>query len=111
MSTRYTNAVQNNTFEPPFTFKKEDGTEGIAIPPHVSFFSLHQILRPALLTVSSKFAGIEKDEIIPREYLEKMDHWQHALESSVQWETGDVLVIDVSLHLLLQSIREMLTGV
>jgi hypothetical protein len=36
MSTRYTNAVANNTFEAPFTFKKEDGTEGISVPPHVS---------------------------------------------------------------------------
>lgn len=35
MSTRYTNAKENNTWEPPFTFKKEDGTEGVAVPPHV----------------------------------------------------------------------------
>lgn len=39
MSTRYINAVANNTWEPPFTFKKEDGTEGVAIPPHVSLLS------------------------------------------------------------------------
>lgn len=36
MSTRYTNAKVNNTWEPPFTFKNADGTEGIAVPPHVS---------------------------------------------------------------------------
>ena len=35
MSTRYTNAVVNKTFEPPHTFKKEDGSEGVAVPPHV----------------------------------------------------------------------------
>lgn len=35
MSTRYTNAVVNKTFEPPHTFKNEDGSEGIAVPPHV----------------------------------------------------------------------------
>ncbi|KAG5950173.1 hypothetical protein E4U53_005411, partial [Claviceps sorghi] len=34
MSTRYTNAKVHNTWEPPFTFKKEDGTEGVAVPPH-----------------------------------------------------------------------------
>lgn len=38
MSTRYTNAKRNNTWEPPFTFKKEDGTEGVAVPPHVSLY-------------------------------------------------------------------------
>ena len=41
MSTRYTNAVVKNTFEPPHTFKNEDGSEGIAVPPHVrSHFAL-----------------------------------------------------------------------
>lgn len=40
MSTRYTNAVANDTFNPPFTFKKEDGSEGVAIPPHVSRASM-----------------------------------------------------------------------
>lgn len=25
-----------------------------------------------------------------------MDEWQHALESSIIWEAGDVLLIDVS---------------
>lgn len=35
MSTRYTNAVVNKTFEPPHTFKNDDGSEGIAVPPHV----------------------------------------------------------------------------
>ncbi|KAF4998418.1 hypothetical protein FDECE_11792 [Fusarium decemcellulare] len=74
MSTRYTNAVANDTFEPPFTFKKEDGTEGVSIPPH--------------------FAGLEKDEPIPREWLQKMDEWQHELESSIIWDSGDVLLVD-----------------
>ncbi|KAL8832597.1 MAG: hypothetical protein Q9191_000166 [Dirinaria sp. TL-2023a] len=74
MSTRYTNAVVNNTFDPPHTFKNEDGTSGVAVPPH--------------------FAGLEKDEVIPREWLEKMDKWQHALESSVQWDAGDILIVD-----------------
>ncbi|KAK1139081.1 hypothetical protein N8T08_001327 [Aspergillus melleus] len=74
LSTRYTNAVANDTFKPPFTFKKEDGSEGISIPPH--------------------FAGLEKDEPIPREWLQQMDEWQHALESSIPREAGDVLLID-----------------
>lgn len=47
MSTRYTNAVANDTFEAPFTFKKEDGTEGKSIPPHVSIdIDAPQIPRP-----------------------------------------------------------------
>ncbi|KAF2184931.1 Clavaminate synthase-like protein [Zopfia rhizophila CBS 207.26] len=75
LSTRYTNAVANDTFNAPFTFKKEDGTEGISIPPH--------------------FAGLEKDEPIPREWLQKMDEWQHELESSIVWDAGDVLLVDV----------------
>ncbi|KAG6009340.1 hypothetical protein E4U21_002648 [Claviceps maximensis] len=74
MSTRFTNAKVNNTWEPPFTFKKEDGTEGVAVPPH--------------------FAGIEKDEVIPKEWLEKMDYFQHKLTADVKWDVGDVLVID-----------------
>ncbi|KAI1324627.1 hypothetical protein F5Y16DRAFT_423800 [Xylariaceae sp. FL0255] len=74
MSTRYTNAKTNNTWEPPHTFKNADGTEGVAIPPH--------------------FAGLEKDEPIPREWVAKMDEWQHKLTSDVQWSAGDVLVID-----------------
>ncbi|TRX89232.1 hypothetical protein FHL15_009930 [Xylaria flabelliformis] len=74
MSTRYTNAKVNNTWEPPFTFKKEDGTEGIAIPPH--------------------FSGMDKDEVIPKEWLDRMDFHQHDLTSDIEWNVGDVLVID-----------------
>ncbi|KAB8068846.1 hypothetical protein BDV29DRAFT_162001 [Aspergillus leporis] len=74
MSTRYTNAKSNNTFEPPFTFKTSEGTEAIAIPPH--------------------FAGIEKDEVIPKEWLYEMDKYQHLLGSDIKWGAGDVLVID-----------------
>ncbi|KAF4629854.1 hypothetical protein G7Y89_g8289 [Cudoniella acicularis] len=74
LSTRYTNAVANNTFEAPFTFKKEDGTEGVSVPPH--------------------FAGLEEDEVIPREWVQKMDEWQHKLDSSITWDVGDVLLID-----------------
>ena len=44
MSTRYTNAVANDTFEPPFTYKKDDGTEGISVPPHVSSNYLFPIM-------------------------------------------------------------------
>ena len=39
---------------------------------------------------------MEKDEVIPRKWLEKMDQWQHALESSIKWDQGDILIIDVS---------------
>jgi len=48
LSTRYTNAVANNTFEAPFTFKKEDGTDGISIPPHVCIGSglLYNSIQP-----------------------------------------------------------------
>ncbi|KAF1823293.1 Clavaminate synthase-like protein [Dissoconium aciculare CBS 342.82] len=74
LSTRYTNAVANDTFDPPFTFKRADGTEGVSIPPH--------------------FAGIKKDEPVPREWLQKMDEWQHKLESSITWDAGDVLLCD-----------------
>ena len=92
MSTRYTNAKRNNTWEPPFTFKNEDGTEGIAVPPHVS---LHlQLWTP--YPDEEQFSGIEKDEIIPKEWLEKMDEYQHKLTADIQWDTGDFLVIDVS---------------
>ncbi|KAH8658404.1 hypothetical protein BX600DRAFT_482734 [Xylariales sp. PMI_506] len=74
MSTRYTNAKTFNTWEPPHTFKNADGTEGIAIPPH--------------------FAGLEKDEPIPKEWLERMDFYQHKLTADIDWDVGDVLVID-----------------
>ncbi|KAL4782539.1 hypothetical protein BJX76DRAFT_358804 [Aspergillus varians] len=76
ISTRYTNAKVNNTFEPPFTFKNSDGSEGMAIPPH--------------------FAGVDKDQVIPKEWLDRMDKYQHDLGSDIVWETGDILVIDVS---------------
>ena len=98
MSTRYTNAVVNKTFEPPHTFKNEDGSEGIAVPPHVRvpfFLSLSLSQSRPNLPNKLQFAGIEKDEIIPREWLEKMDKWQHELESSIHWDQGDVLIIDV----------------
>ena len=36
MSTRYTNAKVNDTWEPPHTVKNGDGTETVVIPPHVS---------------------------------------------------------------------------
>lgn len=52
MSTRYTNAVANDTFEPPFTFKKDDGTEGISIPPHVGLPCIY-IYVPRLIRVCS----------------------------------------------------------
>ena len=100
MSTRYTNAVVNKTFEPPHTFKKEDGSEGVAVPPHVRVpfslsLSLKKTIAPIFHPDKLQFAGIEKDEIIPREWLEKMDKWQHELESSIHWDQGDVLIIDV----------------
>ncbi|KAK2037495.1 hypothetical protein LZ31DRAFT_600405 [Colletotrichum somersetense] len=74
MSTRYTNAKVNNTWNPPHTFKNEDGTGGVAIPPH--------------------FSGLEKDEPIPKQWLERMDFYQHKLTADIKWEVGDVLVID-----------------
>ncbi|KAI1826176.1 hypothetical protein F4861DRAFT_117599 [Xylaria intraflava] len=74
VSTRYTNAKVNNTWAPPFTYKKEDGSEGVAIPPH--------------------FSGMEKDEIIPKEWLERMDHYQSELTADIEWNVGDVVVID-----------------
>ena len=40
---------------------------------------------------------MDKDEVIPREWLAKMDKWQHELESSIHWDQGDVLIVDVSL--------------
>ena len=45
----------------------------------------------------SQFAGMKKDEVIPLTWLEKTDKWQYALESSIKWDQGDILVIDVSL--------------
>lgn len=75
MSTRFTNAETNNTWnKPPYTFKKEDGTEGVAVPPH--------------------FAGLKEDEPIPREWMQKMNEWQHELEVSITWDAGDVLLVD-----------------
>ncbi|KAF2753578.1 Clavaminate synthase-like protein [Pseudovirgaria hyperparasitica] len=74
MSTRYTNAKVNNTWEPPHTYKTKDGEEATAIPPY--------------------FAGIEKDEPIAAEWLAKMDEWQHKLGSDISWQAGDVLIID-----------------
>lgn len=50
------------------------------------------------LTSKTQFAGLEKDEPIPREWLQKMDEWQHELESSIVWDAGDVLLVDVSAH-------------
>lgn len=93
MSTRYTNAKVNDTWEPPFKFKKEDGTEGISVPPHVSGKVKCQRFSRVNL---KQFSGIEKDEVIPKEWLEKMDYFQHKLTADVKWDVGDVLVIDVS---------------
>ena len=47
MSTRFTNAVVHDTFEPAHTYQNEDGTESVAIPPHVS---TKRIFRHALST-------------------------------------------------------------
>lgn len=96
MSTRYTNAVANDTFEPPFTFKKEDGTEGLSVPPHVCSNLARNKSRQ--FTYRVQFAGLEKDEPIPREWLQSMDEWQHELESSIIWDSGDVLLVDVRIY-------------
>lgn len=98
MSTRYTNAVVNKTFDPPHTFKNEDGSEGVAVPPHVRHPLSISRLPYRTLSNKSQFAGLEKDEVIPREWLAKMDKWQHELESSIHWDQGDVLIVDVSTH-------------
>lgn len=90
---RYTNAKVNNTWEPPFIFKREDGTSDIAVPPHAS--NPHHLLR-RLETNIYRFGGLEEDEIIPKEWLERMDHYQHKLTADIKWDVGDVLVIDVS---------------
>lgn len=45
---------------------------------------------------NSQFAGLEEDEPIPREWVQKMDEWQHELEASITWDAGDVLLVDVS---------------
>ncbi|KEQ62054.1 uncharacterized protein M437DRAFT_84968 [Aureobasidium melanogenum CBS 110374] len=63
MSTRYTNAVVNGTLEAAFTYKKFDGIKRISVPPH--------------------FAGLEQDDVISREWLQKMEDWQHKLDSSI----------------------------
>jgi hypothetical protein len=55
-------------------------------------------MRNANLLTNFQFAGLEKDEPIPREWLQKMDEWQHELESSIIWDAGDVLLVDVSTH-------------
>lgn len=49
-----------------------------------------------ILTSFSKFAGLQEDEPIPREWMKKMDEWQHELEASITWDAGDVLLVDVS---------------
>ncbi|RYP41064.1 hypothetical protein DL767_001225 [Monosporascus sp. MG133] len=49
---------------PPGSGREEDGTEGIAIPLH--------------------FGGVEKDEIIPMEWLEAMDRYQHEVTSGIK---------------------------
>ncbi|RMZ76917.1 hypothetical protein DV738_g4727, partial [Chaetothyriales sp. CBS 135597] len=76
MSTRYTNASVHNTWDaaPTFEYTNSDGSKGVAIPPH--------------------FAGVEKDTVIPRQWLEKMDEWQHKIESSITWDQGDILIVD-----------------
>lgn len=43
-----------------------------------------------------QFSGLEKDEVIPKEWLERMDFYQHKLTADIKWDVGDVLVIDVS---------------
>lgn len=43
-----------------------------------------------------QFSGMEKDEVIPKEWLERMNFHQHDLTSNIEWNVGDVLVIDVS---------------
>ncbi|PIB02970.1 Clavaminate synthase-like protein [Cercospora beticola] len=74
LSTRYHNAKKYNTFEPPFTYRDDDGVEKSFWPPH--------------------FAGHEKDEPIPRTWLATLDKYQKELASDVQWHTGDVLIVD-----------------
>ncbi|PPJ52314.1 hypothetical protein CBER1_09246 [Cercospora berteroae] len=74
LSTRYHNTKKYDTFEPPHTYRDEYGAEMVFWPPH--------------------FAGIEKDEPIPRDWLAQLDKYQKELASDVQWHPGDVLIID-----------------
>ncbi|KAF8534750.1 hypothetical protein BDD12DRAFT_716791, partial [Trichophaea hybrida] len=80
VATRYTNAKIHNTFEPPHTFIQEDGSKGVYLV--------------RLPVTEKQFAGLEKNEPIPKPWLEKMDELQNALASKVAWETGDILIID-----------------
>ena len=39
---------------------------------------------------------MEKDEVIPKKWMDIADEIQNELSSKVSWEAGDVMVIDVS---------------
>lgn len=40
-----------------------------------------------------------------------MDKWQHELESSIHWDQGDVLIVDVGTHTRLSTLQGTQTDV
>ncbi|KAJ5708773.1 hypothetical protein N7493_010107 [Penicillium malachiteum] len=74
MANRWAYANKYNTWEPPYTASKEDGTEQTFWPP--------------------MFSGMEEDKVIPKEWMDKAGEIQNEFVSTVAWEAGNVMVID-----------------
>lgn len=87
LGSRYLTAKKHNTFHPPHTFKNEKGEDQLSLPP--------------------LYAGISEDEPMPESHLEKLYSVQQEFAVNVEWEVGDILVID---NFAVQHSRQSWTG-
>ncbi|CAG8908636.1 unnamed protein product [Penicillium egyptiacum] len=76
LGSRYINSKNRQTFSPPHTYLNENNEEAVYLPP--------------------MYAGLPKDEPIPEEDMDILHNLQQELSVNVDWEIGDVLIIDVS---------------
>ncbi|KYK61304.1 hypothetical protein DCS_02446 [Drechmeria coniospora] len=74
LGSRYINAKNRKTFDPPHTWINEDGKENVYLPP--------------------MYAGVPEDELIPEKDLDTVHGLQQEFAVEIDWEIGDVLIID-----------------
>ncbi|KAJ5095771.1 hypothetical protein NUU61_005127 [Penicillium alfredii] len=74
LGSRYINTKNRQTFKPPHTYVNEEGKEVLYLPP--------------------MYAGLPEDEPIPEEDLDTLHNLQQELSVNIDWEIGDVLIID-----------------
>lgn len=74
LGSRYINTKDRKTFDPPHTWINEEGKEVVYLPP--------------------MYAGLPEDEPIPEEDLDIVHNLQQELSVDIDWEIGDVLIID-----------------